>query len=211
MTAPEDTSAPTTASKTPGSETPLDDKCGGLLRDGSGRYCTRPRGWGTDHAGFGKCKLHSGSSPSGRKAAQREQAAEAMRRLGLPVVVDPVEAMIAKLHLDFGHAAWLQTMLEEQTAIHDGDRPHVLWTMWRQVSTEAGRTAEACHRMGISEREIRLAEQHATLVAGGFIRLLESAELALTAEQREVGRHVAGSILRELSKASALEVEGVAV
>ena len=30
--------------------------------------CTRPAGWGTDHVGDGRCKLHAGSSPikSGR-------------------------------------------------------------------------------------------------------------------------------------------------
>src|SRR3990172_7648888 len=29
----------------------------------SSPYCTRPAGWGTDHPGVGRCKLHGGSSP----------------------------------------------------------------------------------------------------------------------------------------------------
>lgn len=36
--------------------------CGGLKRDGSGNTCTRPAGWGTDHPGVGKCKLHGGAA-----------------------------------------------------------------------------------------------------------------------------------------------------
>lgn len=34
--------------------------CGGKTR--SGTSCRRPAGWGTDHPGEGKCKLHGGSA-----------------------------------------------------------------------------------------------------------------------------------------------------
>lgn len=36
--------------------------CGGKRRQGPG-LCTRPAGWGTDHVGQGKCKLHGGANP----------------------------------------------------------------------------------------------------------------------------------------------------
>ncbi len=36
-------------------------KCGAKKRQGSGK-CTQPAGWGTDHTGEGKCKLHGGGS-----------------------------------------------------------------------------------------------------------------------------------------------------
>ena len=41
--------------------------CGAEKRQGEG-VCTRPAGWGTNHAGEGRCKLHGGSNPikSGR-------------------------------------------------------------------------------------------------------------------------------------------------
>src|SRR5687768_3240460 len=38
--------------------------CGARTRQ-TGQPCSRPAGWGTDHAGLGKCKLHGGAS-SGR-------------------------------------------------------------------------------------------------------------------------------------------------
>lgn len=37
--------------------------CGAKKRKGG--ICTRPAGWGTEHPGEGRCKLHSGSSPRG--------------------------------------------------------------------------------------------------------------------------------------------------
>jgi hypothetical protein len=37
--------------------------CGGKTR--AGTDCKRPAGWGTDHVGEGKCKLHAGSSLRG--------------------------------------------------------------------------------------------------------------------------------------------------
>lgn len=47
----------------------MTDTCGASKRDGSGDTCSLPAGWGTDHVGEGKCKLHGGSSPRGKEAA----------------------------------------------------------------------------------------------------------------------------------------------
>lgn len=38
--------------------------CGGKKRHGG--ECQRPAGWGTDHAGTGRCKLHGGGTGTGR-------------------------------------------------------------------------------------------------------------------------------------------------
>ena len=58
-----------------------DDKayatCGARKKQGPGT-CTRPAGWGTDHPGFGQCKLHGGSTQSGTKAAAERQAIAAV-------------------------------------------------------------------------------------------------------------------------------------
>lgn len=37
------------------------ETCGAKNR--AGNPCGRPKGWGTDHAGEGRCKLHGGSNP----------------------------------------------------------------------------------------------------------------------------------------------------
>jgi hypothetical protein len=45
--------------------------CGANKRQGKGQ-CTHPAGWGTDHPGYGSCKLHGGSTPNGITSAERE-------------------------------------------------------------------------------------------------------------------------------------------
>jgi len=57
--------------------TPLKPKspmtvCGAKNRQGL--PCKQAQGWGTDHPGFGNCKLHGGGSPSGVKHAAKERA-----------------------------------------------------------------------------------------------------------------------------------------
>jgi hypothetical protein len=49
-------------------------KCGATGR--SGKPCGYSAGWGTDHVGTGRCKLHTGSTRNGKLAAVKEEAAE---------------------------------------------------------------------------------------------------------------------------------------
>lgn len=79
--------------------------CG--ARDRSGGPCQRPAGWGTDHAGYGRCKLHGGKTPNHQRAARRQQAAEAVASLGLRRDVDPNTALLEEAHGAAGHVAWL--------------------------------------------------------------------------------------------------------
>jgi hypothetical protein len=44
-------------------------RCGAIKRQGEGE-CQQPAGWGTDHPGTGRCKLHGGASPSGPESAR---------------------------------------------------------------------------------------------------------------------------------------------
>lgn len=43
-------------------------RCGATTR--SGASCRHEAGWGTDHVGTGRCKLHGGSVPVGRASGQ---------------------------------------------------------------------------------------------------------------------------------------------
>src|SRR5215216_3827177 len=70
--------------------------CG--ARNRSGGPCQRPAGWGTDHAGYGRCKLHGGKTPNHQQAAQRQQVAEAVASLGLRRDVDPNTALLEEVH-----------------------------------------------------------------------------------------------------------------
>lgn len=50
-----------------------DSICGATKRDGSEEVCGQPAGWGTDHVGRGRCKLHGGKggAPSGNQNASK--------------------------------------------------------------------------------------------------------------------------------------------
>jgi hypothetical protein len=69
--------------------------CGASNRDGS--VCKHQAGWGTDHAGFGKCKQHTGSTPGGVKAAAKERAAWQQRILD---EIDPSLSVLVQLRND---------------------------------------------------------------------------------------------------------------
>lgn len=76
-------------------------RCLGGLRNRNG-LCGQVAGWGTEHLGTGRCKLHGGSTPNHVKAAHTEQlerdasaAVASLRSLSGPVepITDPLRAM----------------------------------------------------------------------------------------------------------------------
>lgn len=71
--------------------------CGAKTRTAG--LCKRPRGWGTSHPGSGRCKLHSGSTRNGVKAAAREEAHELALLLGDGVPLEPHEALLRMVHM----------------------------------------------------------------------------------------------------------------
>lgn len=53
--------------------------------------CGRPAGWGTDHVGFGNCKLHGGSTGTGKKHGQE------LRQAAWDRILDNIDPMLTKL------------------------------------------------------------------------------------------------------------------
>ncbi len=84
-----------------------DGRCGGAKRDGSGGTCQQRSGWGTNHPGTGRCKLHGGNTHSHRVRAERVEAERAVATYGLPVDVDPRAALLEEVQRTAGHVAWL--------------------------------------------------------------------------------------------------------
>jgi hypothetical protein len=107
----------TTAGRETGRD--LDRYCGARKRQGEGT-CHRPAGWGTDHPGVGRCKLHGGTTPSHRAAAERtrrEQAASvAIAKLGLAVVVDPQQALLDLVHEAAANVAFYRMLVAQLDA-----------------------------------------------------------------------------------------------
>ena len=69
--------------------------------------CRKSKGWGTDHTGAGRCRLHFGSSPNLRIHAADEMAQQALDRLGRPRAVAPQRALLECVWEAAGNVAFL--------------------------------------------------------------------------------------------------------
>lgn len=75
------------------------DRCAAKTRGGGS--CKQAAGWGTDHPGAGRCKLHGGSTRNHRNGAAKQLAmAEASRMVARAgISSDPIEHLLDCLHL----------------------------------------------------------------------------------------------------------------
>jgi hypothetical protein len=162
----------------------MPDTCGAKTRTG-GR-CGKPAGWGTDHVGYGNCKLHFGATPNAGIAAQREQAIEMVATYGLPREVDPHQALLEELHRTAGAVAYLGQIVADgdqsdlkqyasagsfESSIDGVDRalvwekPSIWLELYQRERKHLVAVAKTCVDVGIEERRVRLAEQQGELLA----------------------------------------------
>lgn len=193
--------------------------CGAKKRQGEGT-CTRPAGWGTDHVGIGRCKLHGGRTPDHVKQANVVKAERAVATYGLPREVAPDQALLEEVHRTAGHVAWLGEVVgrleqgevtwglaeETDAPITDGGggvttKHKAAVNVWVKLyQDERKHLAAVCRdalAAGIAERQVRLAEQQGALLAGAVNRILEG--LGLSAEQWERVPQVVPVVLRAIT------------
>lgn len=174
-------------------------KCGRHRRR-SDELCTMPAGWGTDHVGHGACKLHGGSSPTGRKHAQVAQAREAVSRHALPLDVDPITALLDEVKRAAGAVAWLWDQVcaldpdglirgtrsikrvngpdGSTTTTEVGPAVHLWWQLWGQERDRLRVVSRDALAAGIEERRVRMAEHQGALLADGLEWLLRELDMA---------------------------------
>lgn len=190
---------PTTA----GRDKPL---CGGKRRgEGAGKTCTRPAGWGTDHVGVGRCKLHGGKTPSHQQAGSKALAAQAVRTFGLPREIDPRDALLEEVYRTAGAVDWLHQQVQalqaddvvwgktEEVVKDAGEFPGTdttygarvnTWVqLWQQERAHLVRVSKEAINAGIEERKVRLAEQQGSLLASVIKAIL--GDLDLSPEQQK--------------------------
>lgn len=160
--------------------------CGGRLKQREGT-CTQPAGWGTDHAGHGRCKLHGGSTPSHRAAAVEHAARAELARLNLPPVDDPLSAL-AQVTAEV--VAWKDMMaakVNELTSLRyegegSGEQLRSEVALWERALDRCERFLTAMARLKIDDRLAAISDARATAVVSVILIALDAARV--TDDQR---------------------------
>lgn len=152
-------------------------------------FCTLAAGHGTNHKGFGACKFHGGNTPTHELKAQKERAREAVRTFGLPIDLDPQEALLQELHRTAGVVAYLEALIAEfesqdDLVQHDsvGGRgtkrvPAVWVQMYQAERGHLVRVAAEAHKCGVAERQVQIAEVLAVQFSQILKAILEELEV----------------------------------
>ena len=208
--------------------------CGAARRQGEGS-CRRPSGWGTDHSGVGRCKLHGGCTPTHGRHAATSIATRVAQLFGVPRedinpidglteelqrsagLIDSYEAMCAQLlpeEVVFGVISEESTRTTDPDAADGTDlapvetktRRGAALNIWvRQLDRERDRFAKLCETMVKLDLESRRIAIDQSHVAV-LVQVLLSGDLGLSDEQKRV----AARMLRQLDAGSSV-IEGEAV
>ena len=161
---------------------PPSETCNGQTT--AGGLCELPSGWGTAHVGYGRCKLHGGSSRSGEVAAARQAAVVLASELRMA----PQDALLwtvwlAAAEVDYFNQRVADLDGEKILVEHDRRGPEL--NAYLRARNDANERLARYSKMaldaGIAERQVRISEVQLELLTDAFSLLLDS--LALTREQ----------------------------
>lgn len=197
-----------------------DGKCNGVKRDHSG-LCRMPAGHSTPHLGTGRCEFHGGCTPSHIKAAEREAAEDACRRLGQPIDKGgPIATLMYLLRQCTGDVEFYLERYEEARRQLDslngagGDvrdelearvaanrsAYHYAQNQLRLVSRDAARA-------GVEERVIQLAEETGRTLAKGMLAFARALGHELTEDVRREARRQLRLIGEQHERGEVIDVE----
>ncbi len=163
--------------------------CGARRR--SGGTCARPAGWGTSHAGHGRCKLHLGSVGTHVVHAEHLRIAEETTRVaadyGLGPEVDVVTALQEALNRSYAVAEfWAARVreLETLTGRGIGGSTDVAAAVRAEerARRDLTRVATDCARLGIEARREALTKRQGEIIVGRYALYRESATFLLAGD-----------------------------
>jgi hypothetical protein len=127
------------------------------------------------------------------------------RRYGAQLTTNPYEALLEEVSRTAGHVAWLGVKVS-QAETDDAllVAPYANWlALYRAERKQLIAVSESAIRMGIAEREVRLAEKQGELLVWVIGRVVQDLELSAEAQDR-----VPELVRRYALEARALEAEG---
>src|SRR4051812_1432949 len=150
----------------------------------SGGRCQKPAGWGTDHVGWGLCRLHGGSTRTARVAAHRQAVLAEMPTMGGELDIAAIDALQFCVRREAGRCAFLRTMVEAidpdgaQQLSDPGSEVAQLAHLEAQSTERLARFAKMAIDAGVDERRIRLVEGQAQALAHAFTTALDQHSMA---------------------------------
>lgn len=175
--------------------------CGARRTKSPDQLCRRPAGWGTDHPGAGRCKLHGGRSQNGNAYGLRMAAAAELAKLDVSPVHDPL-AELARLA---GQAcAWRDAIAQKvneltELRFTDDKRAEQLRSevaLFERALDRCNVVLSSMARLNIDERLAKITERQADLVENAVTAAILAAEL--TAAQSVALQKALDDQLREL-------------
>jgi hypothetical protein len=180
-------------------------RCGAQKRQGApGELCTFVAGWGTDHVGTGRCRLHGGNTRNQRAAAHAQQAEQQARALladlEVPVIDNPFTAL-SKLAGQV--VAWHETIAGIVNQLGDriryegaagNEQLRAEIVLYERAMDRCASVLGMIARLNIEDRMARVSERQAEIVVSAIEAALASA--GVTGRQADEARKVAARHLR---------------
>lgn len=180
----------------------VEGKCNGKLSKGKPGRCTQKAGWGTEHVGIGKCKLHGGKTGTHNRHAQIKIAKAEAAKYGTPIEMGPAESLLAELARTHGWISFFESQVgelrphdlvwgktrhkvggEDRGSTHEA-KPSIWFQLLQEQRKHLVAVIDSCTRSGVAEHMMRLAEDQGRMVAGviqrSFASMLDALLAALT-------------------------------
>jgi len=171
--------------------------CGGRKHQGDppGAPCRLRAGWGTSHAGVGRCKLHGGTLNGSQAAGARDllvrDANRALKSYGFTPVSDPLTALAdlagecTAMKTYFGDrvSSLREQELTSQT-VRGQEQVHALLSAYERALDRCGKVLTDMARLGLDERLVRVNEVVASSLGRSLDHVLGNPALGITADQR---------------------------
>jgi hypothetical protein len=169
--------------------------------------------WAADGAEV--CRRHGGAAKQVKAAAAKRKelaiATKAVATYGLPLEVDPFNALLGELHRTAGIVAWLGLLIGElphdhgdlrhsalkQYGAETGERPSVWIELYQKERAHLAKVATDCLRAGVEERKVRIVEEQGQLIADVIRRIVSG-----------LGRDPADPAVREVVRRELTVIHG---
>lgn len=180
-------------------------KCGAQKRQGApGELCSFVAGWGTDHVGTGRCRLHGGNTRNQRAAARTQLAEQQARAVLATLEVTPIDNPFTALARLAGQAvAWQDTIAGIVNELGDriryegaggNEQLRAEIQLYERAMDRCAQVLGTIARLNIEDRMARVSERQAEIVVTAIEAALSSA--GITGREADEARKVAARHLR---------------